>query len=348
MNEQALRVGIIGAGANTRKMHIPGLQAIPGVDVVSVCNRSRASGDQVAREFGIARVCDTWREVVDDPGVDAVVIGTWPYMHRTLTCAGLAAGKHVLCEARMAMNAAEAHAMLDAARNRPDLVAQIVPSPFTLAFDATIQARIAEGWLGEPLAIDVRHVTGAFPERDNPLTWRQDTDLSGLNVMTMGIWYEALARWVGHARSVFAATRTVVRQRPVPGGKGLAAVGVPDHVDILAQMDCGAQARMQFSAVLGLAEPTTEIWLYGSDGTLRLDGAGETLWGGRRGDAALEALPVPEASRGRWRVEEEFVGAVRGQEAVRLTTLEEGVRYMEFTEAVARSAASGAVVHLPL
>lgn len=348
MNEQTLRVGIIGAGANTRKMHIPGLQAIAGVEVVSVCNRSRASGEQVAREFGIPRVCETWREVVDDPGVDAVVIGTWPYMHRTLTCAGLEAGKHVLCEARMAMNAAEAHAMLDTARARPDLVAQIVPSPFTLAFDATIQTKIGEGWLGDPLAIDVRHVTGTFPDREAPLTWRQDAGLSGLNVMTMGIWYEALARWVGHAGSVFATTRTVVRQRPVAGATGLAAVGVPDHVDILARMECGAQARMQFSAVLGLAAPTTEIWLYGSEGTLRLDGAGETLWGGRRGDAALEAIPVPEDARERWRVEEEFVGAIRGQEPVRLTTLEEGVRYMEFTEAVTRSAASGAVVHLPL
>jgi Oxidoreductase family, NAD-binding Rossmann fold len=42
-----------------------------------------------------------WKRVVEDPELDAVVIGTWPNMHRTLVCAALQAGKHVLCEARM-------------------------------------------------------------------------------------------------------------------------------------------------------------------------------------------------------------------------------------------------------
>lgn len=42
-----------------------------------------------------------WKEVIDNPEVDAVVIGTWPNMHHTLVTAALRAGKHVLCEARM-------------------------------------------------------------------------------------------------------------------------------------------------------------------------------------------------------------------------------------------------------
>ena len=46
-------------------------------------------------------------QVVTAADVDAVVIGTWPYMHKDITVAALAAGKHVLTEARMAMNAAE-------------------------------------------------------------------------------------------------------------------------------------------------------------------------------------------------------------------------------------------------
>ena len=71
--------------------------------------------------------------------INAVVIGTWPYMHCELTCAALDAGKHVMCEARMAMNAAEAHTMLQTSRQHPNLVAQIVPSPFTFRVDRTIQ-----------------------------------------------------------------------------------------------------------------------------------------------------------------------------------------------------------------
>ena len=52
--------------------------------------------------------------------------------------------------------------------------------------------------------------------------------------------------------------------------------------------------------------------------------------------------------QGTWRVEEEFVNAIRGKEKVVLTSFEDGVRYMEFTEAVTRSAQTGQAVSLPL
>jgi len=47
-------------------------------------------------------------------------------------------------------------------------------------------------------------------------------------------------------------------------------------------------------------------------------------------------------------VEEEFIGAIRGQETIQRTTFEDGFKYMEATEAVARSIASGQAVSLPL
>src|SRR5215212_11204254 len=120
-----IRIGIVGAGANTRDRHIPGFQAIDGVELAAVANRSRASGERVAEQFGIRRVYDHWQEVIEDDDIDAVMIGTWPYLHAPITLAALEAGKHVLTEARMAMDAAEAHRMLEASRKRRDLVCQI-------------------------------------------------------------------------------------------------------------------------------------------------------------------------------------------------------------------------------
>jgi predicted dehydrogenase len=340
MTDRPIRVGFVGAGNNTRRRHIPGLTAQPGIELVAVANRSKASGERVAKEFGIARVHDDWRAVVTAPDVDAVCIGTWPYLHREVTEAALAAGKHVLCEARMAMNAAEGRQMLAAARRAPQLVAQLVPSPMTLEVDATIRQLLDEGYVGEVLALEL-HVSQAtgFVDREAPLHWRQDVRLSGNNVLNMGIWYEATMRWLGTARRVTAMPRIAVPCRRDEAG-ALQDVRVPDHIEILAGYPSGAIARLRFSGVAALAPPA-EVWIYGTDGTLRLEADARRLSGARRGETALREIVIPPERRIGWRVEEEFVNAVRGRERVARTTFEDGVRYMEFTDAVARSAAEG-------
>jgi predicted dehydrogenase len=347
MSSQPIRVGIVGAGNNTRVKHIPGLQAIEGVEIVSVCNRSQESSRRVADIFHIPQVYEDWHKLVTADDINAIVIGTWPYMHCEVTCAALEAGKHVMCEARMAMNAAEAHLMLEKSRAHPNLITQIVPSPFTLRVDRTIQELIANGYVGDLYAMTVRGTIPGFANPQAPLHWRQQQDLSGHNILTMGIWYEAVMRWVGPASQVFARTRIYTPQRRNPETGAMVTVDVPDQVNIVADLACGAQATYEFSAVCGLA-PGPGAWLFGSKGTLHYDQASDKLLAGQQGDKMLQEIAIAPEKADQWRVEEEFVGAIRGQEEIRLTNFTTGVKYMEFTEAVHRSAASGQVVSLPL
>ena len=214
----AIRIGIVGAGDNTRVRHIPGLQAQEGVEIVSVCNRSRASSQRVAREFGIPTIHDNWRELVASDAIDAVVIGTWPYLHCPITLAALEAGKHVMTEARMAMDAGQARLMLEESQANPHLVTQIVPSPITLRVDGMIRKLVAEGYLGEILAVDVTNNANSFVDRSSLLHWRHDRNLSGFNILAMGIWYEALMRWVGEAVEVTAMTQVNVTPARHPRG----------------------------------------------------------------------------------------------------------------------------------
>ena len=344
MTKQPIRVGIVGAGANTRVKHIPGLQAIEGVEIVSVSNRSRESSERVAAEYGIPTVYEDWLELVEAPDTDAIVIGTWPYMHAPATLAALDAGKHVLCEARMARDASEAHAMLDASRANPHLVTQVVASPFTLSADRTVKRLLAEGYVGDVLSIDIRAGAG-FIDTEAPYHWRHDMEFSGFNVMSLGIWYESILRWVGHATRVCAMGKTFVKMRRDPHTGLLRAIRIPDHLDVIADLECGAQAHIWLSSVAGLAGER-ELWLYGSEATLRF--CNDKLYGGRRGDDTLEEIPIPAEEAGGWRVEEELINAIRGIEKVTHTTFEDGVRYMEFTEAVARSMMDGVTVALPL
>lgn len=60
MIDKPIRVGFVGTGNNTRRQHLLKLQAQPCVELVAVANRSKESGERVAREFGIARVRESW------------------------------------------------------------------------------------------------------------------------------------------------------------------------------------------------------------------------------------------------------------------------------------------------
>jgi len=344
MANQTIRIGCIGAGKNTRERHIPGFQKCEGVECVAVANRSKESSERVAKEFGIARAYGDWRELLRAPDIDAVCIGTWPYAHREITEAALAAGKHVLCEARMAMNAAEGRSMLAASRKAPNLVAQLVPAPQTLEVDSTIKRLLAEGFVGDVLAVEINAAQGSFVDREAPLHWRQDIRVSGPNALTMGIWYETLMRWLGPARQVMAMTKVAVPKRRDESG-ALHEVKIPDHVEILTTLGNGAVAHLRFSSVTALG-PASEAWIFGTDGTIRLEVAARRVSGGRRGDKALAEIAIPAAQRIGWRVEEEFVNAIRGREKVTHTDFEDGVRYMEFTDAVAKSAATGQAVEI--
>ena len=347
MAETPIRIGVVGAGANTRSRHIPELQRIPGVEVVSVANRSRQSSERVAAEFHLPTVYDDWRTLVETDDTDAIVIGTWPYLHLQVTLEALAAGKHVLCEARMAMNLEEARRMLEASQKHPELVAQLVPSPMTLGVDKTIIRLLREGYMGNLLAVEVHAPGSSFVDRDAPLHWRQNAELSGNNIMGMGIWVEAVQRWVGDFTRVYAQGRPFVSERTDPETGERVSTSIPDHLNILAETVSGAEAHFQFSAVTGLA-PGPSVWLYGSEGTLQYCPTEDTLYGGQRGAKTLEPIPIPESESGGWRVEREFIGAIRGEEPVTRTTFADGVRYMEFTQAVHLSLAFRQPYVLPL
>ncbi len=333
---QRINIGIIGAGQNTRLRHLPGFREIAGVEVLGVVNRTLQSGRQVAEDFDIPRVYEHWQELLDDRDIDAVCIGTWPYLHAPATIAALQAGKHVLCEARMAMNLSEALTMLSAAQRSP-CTTMLVPSPFGLKGDLTMRRLIAEGYLGEIREIYVRGLTSAAVNATAPLHWRQRSDLSGINVLTLGILNETVQRWFGMAESVLAQTSCFIPRRTDAVTGQLQDADVPDSVSVLARQRTGATCVYHVSGVACHAGDS-RIEAYGSDGTLCYDLAADEITGGKPSDDWLETIPIPPQEVGRWQVEEDFIAAIREGHPVTHTSFADGVKYMRFTEAVRRSA----------
>jgi predicted dehydrogenase len=327
-----VRIGVIGAGGNTRWKHIPGFKEIPGVEVAAVCNRTKESGERVAQEFGIPVVAENWRAIVESPDIDAICIGTWPNMHAKLAVAALRAGKHVLTEARMARNLAEAEMMLEESRQHPELVAQIVPAPMSLPFDATIIELLEDGVLGTLREVLVTCTNGALADSSLPRSWRLDSGLSGKNTLFMGIYYEMTLRWLGRGVSALVADAAVfTKERKDEEGVPWPTT-IPESVTVLGRYADGARLVAHFSGVERTAL-RNEIRLNGSAAGLRLDLSNSQLWLTRAGEAE-KLVEIAPAKRGAWRVEADFIDSIREGKPVTLTDFKTGVKYMHFTDAV--------------
>ncbi len=338
-----LRIGIVGAGANTKLRHIPGFQEIDDVEVLAVCNRSRESSERAAAELDIDRVFDSWEQLVECDEVDAVCVGTWPYMHCPITLACLDAGKHILTEARMAMDLEEAGRMLAASRDS-DRVAMIVPAPFYLREERMLLEMIEAGDFGDLVEAQISAMTGGW-KPDAPISWRQRRDLSGNNIMSMGIYNETVRRYLGHEQSVVAHGKIFIGERTDTETGATTGVDVPDSLGIVAEHLNGAVVVYHFSSVAHLGRNST-LECYGTKGSFKLEGG--KAWIALAADTAFRELEVPKEKQGGWRVEQDFVEAIREGKPVTHTSFESGVKYMEFTEAVQLSLRQGRRIDLPL
>ena len=347
MANERIGIGFIGAGGIVRQRHAPGLKKIDGVEFAAVANRSKESGERAAAEFGIATVYEDWRDVIADPLVDAVLVGTWPYKHSEYSLAALAGGKHVFCQARLAMDAADGRAMAEAAADS-GLTTMVCPPPHGMHAEATIMRLVKEGVLGELRNIMVRYLTPGQIDPDALLHWRQSAEFSGLHTGPLGILMEVTGRWFDYPVRVQARQATHVTERPLPDGSGMARVERPDAVSVLGELENGGQFNLVLSGVSGGGGATT-IEAFGTEGSLRitLDAGAET------GTLRLATAPgwtpaeveIDPAEAGGWRVEEEFIQAIREGRSGN-PSWEESVRYMEFVEAVDIAARTGQVVAL--
>ena len=337
-----IRIGVIGAGANTRSRHIPGFKTIEGVSVDAVCNRSIASGKKAADEFDIPRVMDDWQALIADPDIDAICIGTWPYMHHPMVLASLAAGKHVLTEARMAMDLVQAREMLVASESA-DVISMIVPAPLYLEYEPIVLEMLSAGFFGELLEIHARGMGGGyFP--DAPLTWRQSRELSGNNIMSMGIINETIRRYAGHEQRVVAHGKVFTTERKDERDQ-MQPVEVPESLGIVAEHEGGTISVYHFSTVSHMGQNGV-LEFFGTKGSFKYENG--QAWIAEKGDREFKALEVAPEKRGGWRVEADFIDAIRDGQPVTHTSFADGVRYMEFTEAVQMSLREGRRIDLPL
>ena len=349
MTKSNIRIGLIGGGAIVRQRHLPGLRKLEGVEVVAVCNRRPESTRRLAQEFAIPRVADDWRDIVAMDDLDVIWVGTTPYMHCPITIAALEAGKHVFCQSRMCMDLDEARGMAAAGARHPDCVVRFCPPPMGLAGDRTMQRLLHhERLVGDIRQVHLTSVNGSLLDPHGELTWRLQKEQSGQNMMTLGIYFEVLDRWLGPTPRMTAVSRTWTKTRIHPDPRLPTAVEIPESVNVIAELASGAVGIYCFNGV-NAHGPSDHLAVYGTAGTLvyhfSADENTEWIEGARRGEPRLQRIPIPEQERRTWTVEAEFIRAVRtGQCDPILPDLQCGLRYMNLVNAVHRSAAESRAI----
>src|SRR5438874_10550520 len=333
-NNQKLRVGIVGAVGIVRSRHLPALKKNPDVEIVAVSNSTYETSEKFCRdELPQATPMRNWADLLAVPDLDIIWIGTPPYMHSAVTISALEAGKHVFCQARMSMDLAEAKEMLAASKRYPELVTMLCPPPMGMRADLLVKKLLAEDYIGRPHHVRLQSFTSNYLGPEAPPHWRQRIEISGLHVLTLGIYVEVLQRWLGDVNGVFARGKIT---HPIRQGY---EVIIPDLLTVLCAFDNEAEGVLEFSGIDALA-PSDRVEIYGSSGTLTYDFGSDVVQAGKLGDRELHVVDLLSELETEWRVEEDFLAAVKSKGRVRPhPTFEDGVRYMRVVQAVADSRA---------
>jgi predicted dehydrogenase len=166
----ALRWGLVGTGDIARRRVAAALRDAPGGELHAVASGRPERARSFAAEHAIPRVFDDWRDLVCDPEVDAVYVATPVRWHAEPAIAAAAAGKHVLCEKPMAMDVAEAEAMVDAAR-RHGVRLGVAYYRHHYPLVARLRSLVSSGALGRPVFVQAQAFERFDPRPGDPRAW---------------------------------------------------------------------------------------------------------------------------------------------------------------------------------
>jgi D-xylose 1-dehydrogenase (NADP+, D-xylono-1,5-lactone-forming) len=227
--EKKLRWGILGCARITRRGLIPGLRASRQSELHALASRNPAQVQAWAEEFQVPKAYASYQEVLDDPEVDAVYIPLPNELHKIWVNAAADAGKHVLCEKPLALNAAEARAMAAHCRARGVVLMEAFMWRHQPRATA-VRRLVAEGAIGA-----LRLIRSSFSFPIDPGDWRLDPTRGGGALWDVGCYGVSTARLFAGAEP--EAVQAVARFGPTGVDLSLTAVLLFPG-GILGQLDC--------------------------------------------------------------------------------------------------------------
>jgi predicted dehydrogenase len=362
---ETIRVGVLGAGWGAG-LHLEGFRRTPGVVLAGIASRTRAPARARAAAYGIPLIAESVEELVK--AVDVVSVATPPAAHPEAVAAAAAAGRHVLCDKPIAIDAASARSMLDAVSAAGVRHA----SGFIWRSDPALErmrAMAAEGAIGRLVEI---HSVCPLGVPQLPMTWMYEAASGGGALAQHGSHVIDRARWLVGSEITRVCGRLAhdIGEAPDAGrfhditeafawarehaGRSydgpVSPVSADTGYEFSAEFGSGVRARFWEAWHLP-GSVDDAVTIFGSAGCLEWRGTGglrlhrpwqETEILNFAGAAGSGAATPREIGLAKWaRLAGRFVEAIRNGADTGHPTIEDGWRVAAVSDAVRRSSASG-------
>lgn len=289
-----IRVGVVGTGWG--QLQIEAFRRVRGAEVVALCDVDPARIDGLAKKYKIEKTFAEYRDLMAGDTVDLVSIASPPDLHESMVRAAIDAGKHVLSEKPLALNARAARELANCAESKGIVHAIDFEMRFLPAL-AYCKELIDEEYLGQLLRVDVSMVMERpWGEHGN---WAADDARGGGVLMELGAnFIDVLRWWFGDVSAVLAGRRTYFPTIKVPKPKGAKGNGFDNRIVTgddafwsVLQFARGGEALVSF--VTGARhDPGWTVSAYGQKGSLVVNSG--QLVGMRDGDREMAVLPIPK------------------------------------------------------
>ena len=243
--------GILAPGSIAHKF-AQALQGVEDANLYSVASRNSQRASSFADQYGFTKAADDYEALLADPNVDAIYIASPHMVHAEQSIACLNAGKAVLCEKPMTVNADDAEKVIAIARETGTFYMEAVWTRFMPIYQQ-IRQWISDGLIGEVHMVQASFGFGREFDPDNRLF---DPNLAGGALLDMGIYPITFAQWV------FGGT-----PQRITALSHLGKSGVDERIGMVLQYDDG-----QIASLNSTVNATTmhDAWIYGSKGNIRV------------------------------------------------------------------------------
>jgi predicted dehydrogenase len=337
-------IGIIGSGGIAQGAHLPAYKALAeeNVRVIAVADVRRETAEQAAKKFEVPHVFEDYRDLLRRDDIDAVSVCTPNFMHKQPAIDAMEAGKHVLVEKPLAINAAEGREMVEAARRTGRKLQAGLNNRFGSAQQA-LKRFIEAGELG-----DIYYARSQALRRRGIPSWgvfTQKDKQGGGPLIDIGVHILDLTLWLmGHPKPVSASGQVYTKFGTRSDVVGLMGQWDPEKYTVedfgvgFIRFETGATLTLETSFAANLEKEIFNAELFGTEGGCSLSPLRLFL---ERHKTLLDATPVslPQVHTHQAEIRS-FIEAIRN-DTEPVVTGEEGLMVTAILDAIYRSAEEG-------